>query len=385
MPHEIHTSERRSFRGCKRRWDWAYREGYVPYETAKPLEFGIAFHEALEVFYDPKTWDETTPEQKLSNAVQRFNEICREQQQRFLEVTNQRTLDQAQGDDYQERIELGIGMLANHMLTVHPSDHWFRPVQTEVSFAVPLFDPLTGEMLECHNSPACGQDHENSGPLSQVVYAGRVDMLIEDKLNGGYYVWDHKTTSQLIGNEEHLQLDDQIGGYCWALGHELGIDIKGFMYAEYRKDYPRPPKELKRLYKGCRFSTSATQATSLEVFLPFVEQHDKEALDSGCYDEYITFLKSKDAPKFHQRFPILKTDRELANIGCNIVDEAMDMVDPHLRIYPSPGKFSCSNCAYRQPCLGKQMGEDYQYTLDNLYNKVAYRYYHQQEVKDANA
>jgi hypothetical protein len=358
----------------------------VPFETPKPLEFGIAFHEALEAFYDPDLWESSDAEQKLVRAKARFVMLCDEQRQNFLAVTNQRELEDAQGDDYQERVELGIGMLEYHARSVHPkADKWFKPVATEVSFGVPLFNPDTGEPLTCTQSPQCGQDHENSGPQSHVIYAGRVDMLIEDIYNGGYYVWDHKTTSALIGTEEHLQLDDQVGGYCWALGHQLGINIKGFVYAEYRKAFPSPPAPLKRLHQGRSFSTSKTSPTSLDIFLPFVEEHDSEALAAGCYDEYIQWLKSKDAPQFHQRFPIIKTDRELANIGETLTLEAMDMTDPRLRIYPSVGKFSCSNCAYRQPCLGKQMGEDYQYTLDSLYNKVAYRYYHVQEAKDADS
>lgn len=44
LTHEIHTSERKSFRGCRRRWDWIFRGNYYPVVTAKPLEFGIAYH-----------------------------------------------------------------------------------------------------------------------------------------------------------------------------------------------------------------------------------------------------------------------------------------------------------------------------------------------------
>jgi hypothetical protein len=347
------------------------------------LEFGIAFHEALDVFYTPETWDSTSVQEKLNNAVEKFVVTCAAQRTRFLEATNQRELEKGNGDDYEERINLGVGMLRHHARATHPQgDDWFKPVRTEISFAVPLKDEL-GVQIQCHNSPMCGQTHENEGSGADVVYAGRIDMLVEDKRFGGYFVWDHKTASQLTGtNDEFLQLDDQVGGYCWALGHELGLDIKGFVYAEYRKAFPSPPNELKRMSGGRRFSTAATLATTIEVYEPFVREHDPDAYELGAYDEYLHFLRSSDAPKFHQRFPIMKTDRELVEIGRNISLEALDMIEPNLRIYPSVGRFSCGNCAYRQPCLGQQMGEDYQYTLDSLFNKVEYRYYHtQQEAK----
>lgn len=376
MPHEIHTSERRSFRGCRRRWNWAYREGYVPDVTPKPLEFGIAYHEALEQFFLPERWVDTTAQEKLSFSVEKFHEITSAQQERYLTLTNQRELEVAQGDDYQQRIELGIGMLVYYATQVHPvADNWFRPVATEIPFEVPLEDSDNpGQVLKCTNSPACGQVHGNdpSLPESDVVYSGRVDMLVEDIRNGGYFIWDHKTASQLTYDDGFLQLDDQVGSYAWALSSILGLDIRGFVYAEYRKAYPQPPILLKN---GKTFSVNKQQATTHKIFLETVMEIDPEGYEAGKYSDYIAFLQSKDAPRYHQRFVIIKTEKELAGVGEALTIESADIVDPRLRVYPSVGKFSCGNCAYRQPCLAKMMSEDYQYTLDSLFKKVGPRDY----------
>jgi hypothetical protein len=382
MPHEIHVSERRSFRGCRRRWDWAYRVGYVPEISAKPLEFGIAYHLGMEAFYDPKTWSTTTPEEKAHKAVTVFTLECEKQRKRYLEITNQTELDEAQGDDYSARIELGTGMLAYHAQYVHAEyDGWFKPVATEISFAVPIIDPDDPEQvnpLKCTNSPACGQAHSNdtTNSDSDVVYAGRVDMVVEDLRYGGYFIWDHKTAGQLATDDGFLQLDDQVASYCWALSVVLGLDIRGFIYAESRKDYPRPPKLLKRKYNGCIYSTSRTQATNLDMFVPTVQKGDPIAYQDGLYDDYIEFLSSAEATVFHQRFTIVKSNRELAEVGRNISLEAADMVDSNLRIYPSVGRYTCSTCAYRQPCLSSFLGEDVLYQLETNYNKTTSRYYH---------
>lgn len=377
--HEIHTSERRSFRGCRRRHNWAYVEGYTPNETPKPLEFGIAFHEALAVFFDPETWAETNAEEKLINAIEVFTRICEEQRVKFLTVTNQRELTDADGDDYRERIELGIGMLTHYAREIHPrGDTWFKPVAVEVAFEVPLYDPESGYQLECHNSPKCGQKHENYGTDSLVFYAGRVDMLVEDIHNGGYFVWDHKTAAQLAYDDGFLQLDDQVGSYCWALSVVLGLDIRGFVYAEYRKGYPGPPEQLKRATGGRSFSINKTQATNLSIFEAHVKEFDTVAYDEGKYDEFLAFLRSGEAPRYQQRFPIIKSPTELKNIGEMLTLEALDMIDPNLRIYPSVGRYGCQNCAYRQPCVAQFMGEDHIYTLESLFNKVEHRYYHSQ-------
>src|SRR5580765_5430547 len=144
MAHEIHTSERRSFRGCRRRWNWAYRDGYLPTVGIRPLEFGVAYHRALESVYDPLTWDKTNAQEKLALAVEIFTTECLRQRDAFLIATGQSNLDEADGDDYEERVSLGIGMLDYHMTVVHPKyDTWFKPVMTEVAFEVPIADPDT--------------------------------------------------------------------------------------------------------------------------------------------------------------------------------------------------------------------------------------------------
>jgi hypothetical protein len=267
-------------------------------------------------------------------------------------------------------------MLVYYATHVHPfADHWFKPIATEISFEVPLDDPDNpGRPLKCTNSPACGQVHSNdpSEAESDVVYSGRVDMLIEDLRNGGYFIWDHKTASQLTSDDGFLQLDDQVGSYAWALSAKLNLDIKGFVYAEYRKAFPQPPILLKN---GHSFSVNKQQATTHKIFLETVTEQDPEGLEEGRYAEYLAWLSGKDAPKFHQRFVILKTDKELAGVGEALTIESADIVDPKLRVYPSVGRFSCGNCAYRQPCLAKMMGEDYSYTLNSLFKKVGPRDY----------
>ena len=378
MSHEIHVSERRSFRGCRRRWNWAYREGFVPETPIKALEFGVAYHKALECFYHPVSWDAPSAV-KTERAVEEFTLECTKQKTNYLTAMHVRSLPDEVEQDYDERLELGRGMLKYHGDFVHPKfDSWFKPVAVEIPFEVPIEDPdRPGVPLKCLNSPQCGQGHSNdpNDSDSDVVYAGRVDMLVEDLRYGGYFIWDHKTAAALAKDDGFLQLDDQVGSYAWALRYVLGLDVRGFIYAESRKDFPREPKELKRLSGGRSFSTAQNQATSLEIFEPFVAKHDRLAYESGAYDEYIAWLKSAEATQFHQRFVIIKSAAELRNIGKNISLEAADMVDSRTRIYPSVGRYTCSTCAFRQPCLNEFMDEDTRYLLESTYVQTDRRYW----------
>jgi hypothetical protein len=326
----------------------------------------------METFYDPETWSTTSKEEKASRAILAFTDECERQRANFLEATNQERVMVAEGDDYSERIDLGIGMIEHYANYIHPvEDDWFRPVMVEVPFQVPLNNPRTGEPIRCFtpgtNEGQCGQFH----PVGALVtFDGRVDMLIEDIANGGYFVWDHKTAASIQQNDNYLQLDDQVGGYSWALRSVLGLDVRGFIYAEYRKDYPKPPALLKNTIKGRNFSTNKQQGTNLAVFLEHVKKYDFDSYSNGCYDEFIGWLKSKDAPVFHKRFPIIKTPYELDQIGYNVSMQAVEMTTPSLPIYPAPGRYTCSGCGYYTPCNGKNRGEDYDYTLSTLYRKV---------------
>jgi hypothetical protein len=379
MSHEIHVSERRSFRGCRRRWNWAYREGYLPDSPIKALEFGVAYHIGMQVFYDPGTWDSTTKEEKTERAVSAFVAECEKQRDNYLVTMQVSSLPEEVILDYVERIEIGIGMLRYHGKYVHPKyDNWFRPVLVEIPFEVPIQDPdFPNRQLRCTNSPICGQIHSNdlNDPDSLVTYNGRVDMLVEDIRFGGYFVFDHKTAGQLTKDDGFLQLDDQVGSYVCSLRYVLGLDVRGFIYAETRKDYPRPPKQLKRLMGGRSFSTAQNQPTSVEIFEPYVVKHDRLAFEDGAYDDFITFLRSAEATQFSQRFTVIKSDKELRNIWYNISLEAADMVDPRTRIYPSVGRYTCSTCAFRQPCLAEFMDEDTQYLLESSYIKTDRKYW----------
>lgn len=369
MTHQIRSSSRRAFRSCRRRWDWNFRQGYVPLEEPKPLEFGRAFHCAMESIYDPDTWFSTSTEEKLALAKKVFTLECEKQRDEFLKQVGQMRLNFDQTDDYDSRTELGCGMLEHYVREVHAKqDDWFKPVKVEIEFEVPLADE-NGNSIHCTQSPQCGQIHENIGEGSIVTYASRVDALIEDLVHGGYYIVDWKTAAQLIARAEFLQLDDQVGSYPWALRLLLGIDVRGFIYAEIRKAYPVPPHELKRRRNGCWFSQDKSQPFELNMYRETIKEYDKEAWELGLYDEFLAFLAGPEAPKFHQRFVIVKTDDELKNIGINIAYEAADMVDSALRIYPSVGRFSCPTCAYVSPCMMKFKSENYQYTLDTMYQK----------------
>lgn len=424
LVHSVHTSTRMSFRGCRRRWDWSTRQMYYPLVTPRPLEFGSAFHKAMEKYYDPLTWHDKETAAALAQAA--FVQECKEQYSKYLKL-NRGNIDPAMKKDYDERIVLGLGMLRYYTRWVSPEhDFNFTPVKVEIEFEVPITDPddnymwckcqqcvtrsnaywlkqyhSEGKLLHIRNVDALAHDTKFedgifytsvSGKLVDIddpidiatwsglpiTYGGRIDMLAKDDL-GRYWVFDWKTAARLAGkdagtDDDFMYLDDQITSYCWALWR-LGIPIAGFVYAEVKKAVPEEPEPNKTQRLGRWYSVNKQLATTAVIYERTVEENDPQAYAAGLYNDFIGYLKSEDGPKFHVRHQIQRSEAELRNAGVNIWHEACEMTSPTLRIYPSPGRFACGNCAYKEPCLMRNKDEDYEYTLKTMFEKRVKHYW----------
>lgn len=384
--HEIHTSGRKSFRACRRRWDWIFTQSYYPITTAKPLEFGTAFHAAMETYYQPYTWG-MDREVVGQLAVKTFVDKCEKQRADALKAQESNQLEDEKQQDYDERVTLGRGMLKYYFEKVAPKiDVGWKPVKVEVAFMIPIPNPETGEPVMWCKCDVCwkawlkhfGIEESEAGtpwpgglPGLPVVYAGRLDMLAEDE-NGNYWIFDWKTARSISKDDEFLYLDDQIASYVWAL-RKLGLNIRGFVYHEQRKGFPEPPKENVNRRKGCLFSVSKSQDTDYRTYFDHVAKYDRVALGEGCYDDFLDFLK-EEGIVYYARHQIHKSDEEIASMEQNIGFEALDMIDPNLRIYPSPGRFGCTFCAFRQPCMEMNAKGDYKYALDTMFEQREHYY-----------
>lgn len=421
LVHSVHTSERRSFRGCRRRHDLIFRHGYYPVTTAKPLEFGVAFHKAMEKLYDPLTWNNRALATDLAKAI--FVETCQEQFGKYQKAVKDGKVGLFQDmeevkADYEERKALGLGMLKHYIKAEMPiHDVNFTPVKVEIEFEVPIESPQ-GDQLWCtcnrcwnrfkadpkgkafiqadmlrrkDHSAGCPCVDENGYEESvrldswrehhwkglPVTYGGRFDMLCRDQL-GRYWIFDWKTTTRMTSGEpgaddDFMWMDDQISSYCWAMW-KIGFPIAGFVYVELKKVAPEEPEPLSRPYKGRMYSTNKnTVCSTYDQYLTTVRENDPSAYANGYYDEFLKYLQEEF--KFHKRHQIHRGEEELANIGENIWKEACDITDHNLRIYPSPGRFACNTCAFWDPCLMMNRGEDYTYTLETLYDKRERHYF----------
>jgi hypothetical protein len=267
-------------------------------------------------------------------------------------------------------------------------DKDFTPLGVEVPFEVPLGFRCKCDI--CFNRYA--KHFKIERPFESLIgrfeglpvtYGGRVDMIAIDK-HDRLWITDWKTTTRILdeGKEESfLELEDQISSYVVAF-HKLGRPVAGFIYHEQKKAVPEEPKLLLRKMKGRSYSTAQNQNTSYNIFYKKIFEEDRVALEEGAYDEYLQWLRL-EGPRFHQRHQVSRNATQIANAWDDMVAEAHDIID-NPRVYPQPGRFSCNTCAYRQPCLGQNMGEDYQYTLKTLFEKRDRHYFEEPATTDNN-
>jgi hypothetical protein len=269
-------------------------------------------HSALEQYYNPETWsDKHLREARALIAFKdSYQELAAKVRVGALEFQMQ----------FEEALALGYNMLSHYFVWAPRYDN-FTPVFTEIEFEVPI--------------PG----------LDNCVYQGRVDLVVQDEF--GYWIIDHKTTAQ-FGDTEWLVLDDQVSSYAWALQKQLGLSVRGVIYNQLRKKPPHDPIEL----KSGGFSRNKQQDTTFEIYLRALQ---RAGIDPRYYKEFLSFLKH-NPKEFCRRTKVTFTQRQLTMIEKRIQQEAREMSNPNVQIYPSPSPMNCSGCRFFQPCVVIQQG-----------------------------
>ena len=179
----IRTSDRISFKNCRRRWGWSshLRHNLGPREGISPLWYGTGFHFALEDFHGynrfghPKAAFLAYVKARIEHDPQRLPE------------------------DYKELTKLGEDMCDYYILWLQQrknnilKTYWHEGVpQVEVNFRFEI--PFDQALLERY-----GYD--------RAVYSGTIDRVCVDD-NGWLWPMDYKTAAQIA--TLHYSTDPQI-------------------------------------------------------------------------------------------------------------------------------------------------------------------------------
>jgi hypothetical protein len=364
IKHIIRNTDIQTYLGCEWKFDFSsdLRMGYKPLVPAEELDFGTAWHLAMEVYYDP---DELKNQQRTLDVFLKKN---REQQLLAREYgRNPEDRSSEREPSLVEQVELGKGMLAHYFdwAAIHDD---FEPVMVETEFEVPILNPETSEAVFCGMSRSI-ECSEHPYPMQLFnedcawIFKGRVDG-IRKRNDGTYWLAEEKTATNETDWSWHV-FEPQTSRYMWALRHSLGIDLRGVIRTEALKRYPKPPKPL----KSGGFSVDRQQPTTTKLFLNALADHGELVEDNEKYYNYLLFLQSPSAPVFIRREYVDFTPEMLKITGENLFKIAKRMITADNEDLVPNVTFMCKRCAFFIPCLGRQSGDDFMYSLNTQFKK----------------
>ena len=378
--HEIHVSEIREFQKCNWAWYWKYVEKWYPLTNAKPLEFGTAMHAAMEARYNPKYYDKQEVAEAL--AVVTFTDINDKQLQNAKEAKGI-FFDETVIDDYNERRDLGIHMLEYYFTAIVDKEKDFKPVAVEQNFIVPIEDGV-GLQLYCYCAQCKTKWEKREADFMPkamrfaglpVVLEGKIDLILEYS-NGKVWVRDWKNIGRFSDTVEWLENDLQLNLYLWALW-KMGADIGGFEYFESKKMAPEIPQPMKRRNKGKLYSTAKDNPYEFESYLKEIKEGDPVAFEHGLYDEYLDWLKL-EGPQFYRLTRVRKSKKAMGMMEAILQDVAYAVTSTRegvRKMYPTPTKFGCIYCDFRQPCIERMNGQPYDDMMNSLFVQKEKHYY----------
>ena len=333
---EIHISDVRAFRTCRRRWDWSslLRRGLEPYVTYAPFFTGRAIHESLEDYHGGKL-----------GLLEAFDEyIVREK--RAME--DQGSLWPEEEVTLEEQIALARELLVHYLLwqdnfTHKYADENFDFLELEYEWHTPARNPNTGKVS------------------TQFSYGGKFDGFVYNRVTDEYWLWETKTTRSIRQLINTLATDEQSAFYLYAARQIFDKPIAGVLYNMIRKKTPTRPAQLKNGLFSKSKNIDTTDFFYKQCVLDEYPDWSDETIDQ-FFGDVLAELRTNEY-KFFLRYPVYKSDKEIASTLTGIYWTAQEMVSPDTKLYPSPGWMTCNFCNFKSPCLAKNAGSNYEVLL----------------------
>ena len=191
-----------------------------------------------------------------------------------------------------------------------------------------------------------------------IRYEGRVDLLAGDE-HDRYWVVAHRVVDR-FGPADDLLLDEELVAAGWAMERFYpGMRIAGTIHNELLRpaeppagvDQPAPAaapwrarrRRLRRHQRGLPQHEASGGGRSL----PYA----RRGLGPRPADPAVV---SSEGDGEFRRTRILRDPAELAAVGARLAAEALDMVDPELRLYPQPGPRALPRLPVRGPVCGRR-------------------------------
>ncbi len=329
----IRTSDRGTFKRCRRKWGWSspLRQNRTTRDSPSYFWIGTGGHFALEDYHGYNHYRHPV------EAFKAYVFACKKQQHK---------LGFGLPDDWQEQTELCEGILENYLIWLTNRDPyetvWIAGVpQVEITCHIPLpVDPPPG--------------------FDKLVYQFTLDRLV--KIADEYWIEDWKFYKQF--EQGGLEFNQQMSAYIWAAQTIYDFPIAGGIVHEFKKKLPHQPKVL----ASGTISTARNQGTTHGLYrdaLVKLYGDVKRAPSSNikCLN-YLALAESEDRDDFIKRTKTRRTEMQQQAEGTKILMELEDMCNPNLPLYTNPTRECAWDCSLQDVCLMMDRDDDWEYLLE---------------------
>ncbi len=331
----IRTSDRSTFRRCRRKWAWgsSLKQNRTTKDNPSYFWIGTGGHFALEDYYGYNHF------QHPVEAAKAFVEASR--------LAN-RVIGHGLPDDWEEQASLLYGILENYTIWAQHRDEyetvWIDgEPQVEITAHIPL--PI---------EPPPGFDG--------VVYQFTLDRLVE--INGEYWILDWKFYKSF--SQSDLDYDEQMSSYIWAAGAVFERAIAGGILHEFKKTLPKPP----RILGSGKISTAESQGTTHGLYrtalINLYGSVEKAPNGNVKTLNNLAMRESADRDDFIRRARTRRPLIQQQSTGTKILMEGTDMCNPDLPLYPNPHRDCSWDCSLKEVCLMMDRDDDWEFTLNDL-------------------
>lgn len=339
--YEIHISDVRTFKSCRRKWDWAspLRRNLEPSVPYMPFFSGRAMHYCLEHYYQNSTPLLHSLGLFLANERRQMGDLWPQEEVKV-----------------QEQIDLLVAMLQHY-------EQWVQHMHVDES-------KWADENLEfiALETPFSVRIRNPEGRTSNKIYlAGRMDGVVRVKSDNSVWIWENKTTRSIKELTRSLANDPQTGAYIYAARELWDVHPQGVIYNMLRKKAPTQPAVM----QNGLLTRRADIDTTVQAYVAAVKAHHpdwtRETIEE-MYGEIIHTLLEK-GNTFFARIPIRRTQWEIDNLARDLWTVGLEMTHPRVPLYPNESWLNCNFCPFRAPCLTYNAGGDVEFLLENEFQR----------------
>lgn len=340
-PPLLRTSERKDFKKCPWLWHESWLKGLTTIRTPTWSWFGTAVHKGLEARYIPGK--KRGREKKVLEA---FEEALDGEIRKIY--TEGGEVEDAEIVDGKE---LGFAMLRGYIEEYGEEKH-IEVIHSEQSFQIDVPDPNDPSRVVC-------------------VYAGTWDSLW--RIDGRFWIVDHKTRKSFPSNMDFYDIDDQAGSYMWVAPEVLihmGIltkkeakKIDGLIFNLLRKHLPDtrplgPTGERHNKPVKADYEAALSPVMDLPTRLPVIAVLEQWAQERKI-KVWGEVSKVQPAPLFHRAI-VERTLEERVKQGQRVQAEAawMDAIRTGaMPLFKTPNE-DCVRCILFDYCQADEHDYD---------------------------